>query len=213
MTSDGSHTVRWNAGDVTYHSMHGAIQESQHVFMASGLDYFPKDKSLHIFEMGFGTGLNALLALMNANHYKRHIHYTSVESRPLDSEITDKLNYPTLLDIPEQTFHTLHTAVFDNDILISTYFTLHKKKCKIQEFAHQRKYDLIFYDAFGPGTQPGLWQEETLRPLYNQLKTGGLLVTYCAQGAFKRALKKIGFEVIPLPGPSGKREITQAWKR
>lgn len=210
-TTDGSDTVQLIGTGVTFHSKHGAIQESNHVFIANGLSAFGDGTDVSIFEMGFGTGLNAFLSYEYALRHNLSIHYTSIESTPLPSSITSQLNYPELLGDSTTIWSKLHE--YPNlKTQLHPNFYLEKHQVSIEEYVHGHGYDLIFFDAFGPGHQPTLWQDEVLSPLYESLKQGGMLVTFCAQGAFKRTLRRLGFEVEALPGPPGKREMTRAIK-
>ena len=211
-TQDGSDTVRLLPEGVTFHSMHGAMQESQHVFITHGLANLPNDNnSISVFEMGFGTGLNAFLALQFAQEQKIELNYVAVDRDPLPSHIIHLLNYPDLAKVPIPWFVQLHSKAPESNHL-SPYFTLEKTYIDIQDYHHKGTYDIVFFDAFGPGFQPFLWKADVLTPLFNSLTEGGILVTFCAQGAFKRQLKAIGFEVEVLPGPPGKREMTRARK-
>lgn len=212
-TADGSDTVRYIPDDVTFHSVHGAIQESLHVFIKHGLEALPKTKkSIHIFEMGLGTGLNALLALQFGQEHQLVIKYTAVEKFPLPSAITNNLNYSETLNISKEVLQKIHQEDSKSQNL-DDRFILDRHETDIVNYHHQATYDLVFFDAFGPGHQPTLWQKSILDSFYHHMNTGGFLVTFCAQGAFKRTLKEIGFEVEALPGPPGKREMTRAIKK
>lgn len=215
-TADNSKTLLIPGLNETYHSTHGAVQEGKHVFIEHGLAYIKNTPIIEIFEMGFGTGLNALLSLEFAVDHKLNIHYTSIEKFPLSTEIIDKLGYGRLLD-PEKFEHAytqMHTTSPSQNSIIHQRFSLEKIEGDILNIdLPPDKFDIVYYDAFGPKTQAELWEEEPLRKMYNCLKQGGILVTYCAQGQFKRNLKAVGFEVESLPGPPGKREMTRARKR
>jgi tRNA U34 5-methylaminomethyl-2-thiouridine-forming methyltransferase MnmC len=214
LTGDGSHTVRWIEGDVTFHSDHGAIQESKHVFMDHGLDYAVQrgKKSISIFEMGFGTGLNALLAWQRSIISKSHVIYHTIECYPLPENIISQLNYGRILNVHHEEISKLHRCQPDEMVEFHPNFSFIKYIEDMEGFAHQATYDLVFFDAFGPGCHPNQWKAPILEPLYHALNLEGALVTFCAQGAFKRELKSLGFKVESLPGPPGKREMTRAIK-
>lgn len=214
ISSDGSHTLYNSELGETYHSNHGAIQEAYHVFIKAGLEQFSR-KSLKIFEMGFGTGLNALISALEAKKRKVDIHYTSIESRILGEEVWTKLNYCDELDLNKsenKTFTDLHLAKWGDWSAISDKFWLRKLEIELADLQLEESFDLIYYDAFGPRVQPHLWTEEVFEKMYDLLSEQGKLLTYCAKGSVKRALRSAGFEVESLPGPPGKREMTRANK-
>ena len=213
-TSDGSSTIFVPELNETYHSTHGALQESLHVFISEGLQYRSDLSQLSILEVGFGTGLNALLTFKKAAAQKKQIQYTSLEAYPLDWEVVRLLNYSHLMQMESLSsiFEKMHTCAWELYTEISPFFSLRKFEAKLQEVRFENEFDLIYFDAFSPGTQPELWTEEIFASMYNSLKPGGVLVTYCAKGTVKRALKSVGFNLQSIPGPPGKREMSRAVK-
>lgn len=216
VSDDGSHTLISDQFGVSYHSTHGAIQESITVFLAAGLQKTMASYTypIRILEMGFGTGLNALLTLMESNKYKISVDYTTVEAYPVPIDEVVPLNYIQLLHAPELEgpFHQMHLILSHQPIALTCRFTFRKCIEKIEVHSPTHAYDLIYYDAFAPTTQPELWGEAIMQKMYDLLDTGGILVSYCAKGSFKRACRAAGFEVESLPGPPGKREMTRAIK-
>lgn len=215
VTEDGSHTLQHPELDETYHSIHGAIQESKHVFIEAGLNKIAQQKKqFAILEIGFGTGLNAWLSAITAQELKYTIDYTTLEAYPLSSAITHQLNYATSALHAEHSrlFAELHACEWEKLIRINSYFTLEKKEVKLEDFASEKQFDLIYFDAFSPQSQPELWTVEQFSKLYKILNDSGILVTYCAKGAVKRNLKEAGFIIEALAGPPGKREMTRAVK-
>lgn len=206
ITADGSPTVEIPSMGVTYHSRHGAITESLHVFIDAGLKYWNEQNrgECSILEMGFGTGLNALLTLMEAEKLQRRILYTAIEPFPLEEEIVHQLNY-----IPERknTFLPLHSCEWEKEIAMSPFFTFKKCNTSLTAFSSPQNFDVIYYDAFAPNAQPELWTQEIFEKLYRMLAPAGLLVTYCSKGEVQRAMKSVGFKVEKLAGPPGKREM------
>lgn len=214
VTEDGSHTVFSEKFDATYHSTHGAIGESNHVFIQSGLDYIIKQgrTSISILEYGFGTGLNCLLSQQYAQKHSVNIKYVGLELYPIDQAVLGSLNYTNGNAELSKVFKDIHNLPFETIEVLDQYFSLEKRKIDFKNFNCREQFDLIYYDAFGPGTQPDLWDEDMMRIVSQNIKVGGILTTYCAKGSFKRALKSQGFQIEPLPGPPGKREITRAAK-
>jgi len=212
ITEDGSHTLYLENLDETYHSKHGAIQEAMHVFIDAGLKYFKQSK-LNILEVGFGTGLNAFLTLQESNDST--INYTSLEAFPLKKEIVNQLNYKSELKLNAvgiEQFEKLHHVEWGSYQEISAKFNLNKVKVELAHYQTSEKFDIIYFDAFGPRVQPEMWEKSIFEKMQSLLSDGGILVTYCAKGSVKRTLKELGFEVEPLPGPPGKREMTRARK-
>ncbi len=213
-TADGSHSLFDEALNETYHSIHGAIQESRHVFIKSGLEYVLQintSDSISILEVGLGTGLNALLTLQFVKELPRQIHYTAVESSPLNEGIWSNLNYSRLLGLVDH-YERIHRAeweteqTWDNFILLKLRQRLQNLEFFLSDF------DLVYYDAFAPSKQSELWELSVLTKIGDAIKPGGVLVTYCATGQLKRNLKTIGFTVETLAGPPGKKEMVRATK-
>lgn len=215
MTGDGSHSIATGTG-VTYHSRFGALQESRHIFIEAGLLPMLSDGAgdLHIFEMGFGTGLNALLTLMEAERRGSMISYETVELAPLGVGLVSGLNYCERLGKPElrPIFGRLHMAPWEQEVEIVPGFRLLKVAGDVAAYRMRQAADLIYYDAFDPMVQPELWGEEVFRWILGAMRPGGVLVTYCCKGSVRRAMEAAGFKTEKLPGPPGKREILKATK-
>ncbi|MCC6837032.1 MAG: tRNA (5-methylaminomethyl-2-thiouridine)(34)-methyltransferase MnmD [Bacteroidia bacterium] len=212
-TADGSHSLYLKELDEHYHSVHGAIQEGIHVFINAGLQACNKEK-ISILEIGLGTGLNALLTLMEVERSGKQVHYTAIEAFPLEEQLIAQLNYVQVLKAEELTeqFKHIHASAWGQEQTISKQFTLLKLEGQLQTTVFPATYDLIYFDAFGPRVQPEMWTEEIFSKMFAVLAPGGILVTYCAKGEVKRTLKKVGFVVETLPGPPGKREMVRARK-
>ncbi len=215
-TADGSTTLKVVNSNDYYHSIHGAFQESQLIYINYGLAHVKQNTSINILEIGFGTGLNCLLTLnkvlVEPNHL--NIQYHALEPFPIPISVVNQLNYCRYLSaIIEPYFIKIHSADFNNPNAILPNFTLNKYKTGIQLFNSNILYHLVYFDAFAPSSQPEMWTEQVFEKLYHMMCKGGVLVTYCAKGQIKRDLKKVGFEVESLPGPPKKREITRAIKK
>ncbi|MCF6404642.1 tRNA (5-methylaminomethyl-2-thiouridine)(34)-methyltransferase MnmD [Chitinophaga filiformis] len=215
ITADGSHTVSVPEWNVTYHSIHGAIRESLHVYIEEGLKYQLSKKAgdvLSILEMGFGTGLNALLTFRESIRERKRIYYQTIEQYPLTYTETDPLNYAEQLKEPssQSCLITLHSVPWDEDVQLHPDFCLHKIHGALQDVVFTRAFDIVYYDAFDPVAQPELWTEDIFGKLYNCLVPGGILVTYCSKGNVRRAMMAAGFTVEKLPGPPHKREMIRA---
>lgn len=211
-TEDGSSSLFVEELNETYHSKHGAIQESEHVFLREGLDQL-QSNSISVLEVGMGTGLNVLLSCRYALQRKKTIKFTTLEPFPIPKNLIPEINYPELIENPSARgwFNQIHAAHDEKLTHIHDYFSLNKVLKKAEDFQTKDKFDIIFYDAFGPHAQPELWEATVFKHLSTFIKSEGILVTYCAQGQFKRNLREAGFKVTRLPGPPGKREMTRAY--
>lgn len=206
-TEDGSATLYVPELDEHYHSVKGARTESQHIFIDMGLKASIASRP-RILEIGFGTGLNALLTLETAEREQRAVHYTGIELYPLSWEEVDALHYSR-----NPLFRTLHKAPWGEDVNITPHFTLRKIQGDAHATIGNGSFDVVYFDAFAPEKQPEMWSEALFRSIYAALSDNGLLTTYCAKGAVRRLLQAVGFTVERLPGPpGGKREILRATK-
>jgi len=213
ITKDGSVTIFLPEIDEHYHSIHGAIQESLHVFIKEGIDKFKNQRSINIFEVGFGTGLNALLAADWSEQNRIIVNYTSIEPFPVEGNLLHSFIKSFKNNDLEGTLKDIHQADWDKNVVVSDYFNLKKIKSKLLDLnLNSEGYDIVFYDAFGPRVQPDLWTIECFEKIYQLLNFNGALVTYCAKGQVKRDLKSVGFRVETCQGPPGKREMIRAWK-
>lgn len=213
-TEDGSATLFVPELNEHYHSVKGARTESQHIFVHMGLEASTAAEP-HILEIGFGTGLNALLTLEAAEKGQRCVHYTGIELYPLSWEEVDALKYST-----HPLFEALHRAPWEEEEVITPNFTLKKVQVDVQTIGadgllriNNSPFDVVYFDAFAPEKQPGMWEESVFRSIYASMNLGGVLTTYCAKGAVRRLLQAVGFKVERLPGPpGGKREILRVTK-
>ena len=212
-TEDGSHTIYDKKIEECYHSIHGAITESQHVFINNGLN-FTNTNPVKILEIGFGTGLNVFLSLMEVLKNNRNIYYESVELYPLESAIIESLNYTEIV-APELLtfFKKIHECIWNENISFAPNFSLKKILGNILEIELTTLYDVIFFDAFSPDKQPEMWTRKIFDKIYRAMNVGGTLTTYCAKGLVKRNLKESGFTVEIIPGPPGKRHMIRATKK
>ena len=212
-TSDGSKTISIEGWNEQYHSKHGAIQEAYHVFIKHGLNLF-RNRTVKILEIGFGTGLNALISWKEATNLEIDIHYTGIEAYPVTMEEFGQLNYISRLDAPdyEAGFRLMHSSPWGMTIDIAADFRLCKRQQDFKDIEDKDDFDLIYFDAFGAQVQPELWTMEIFQKMYGALKTHGVLVTYAAKGDVRRAMQTVGFQVERLQGPPGKREMLRATK-
>jgi tRNA U34 5-methylaminomethyl-2-thiouridine-forming methyltransferase MnmC len=221
-TADGSHSLYVPAFAEHYHSTHGALQESRHVFIDAGFRYILKNiarRPLRILEMGFGTGLNAWLTLLEAERNAVDVYYEAIEKYPLPQDIVAQLNYGQLLPSAHLCFARLHQSPWalpgevGSPAVLSPHFTLSKRPADLRDYRPTRPFDLIYFDAFAPAVQPELWTDSIFKKLYDGLADGGALVTYSSKGTVKTALRKAGFSVARLPGAAGKRHMLRAEKQ
>ena len=212
-TADGSLTVLDIATGSTYHSRHGARAESMHVFIGAGLEFLHEKDVEHprILEMGFGTGLNAFLTAQYASDGDITVDYTALEAFPLHKEVWHEVvaQEPDRSDL----FRAIHAAPWEEPNVINGHFTITKHHLRLEDFSPEDGFDLIYYDAFEPNTQPELWTEEVFRKLYGMTAAGGVLVTYCAKGSVRRAMQAAGYAVGRIPGPPFKREMLRAVRK
>ena len=221
-TADGSHTFLVPELNEHYHSVNGALTESKHVSIDAGLNQIDK-KEISILEIGFGTGLNAILSYWEAKSKNIRIHYTAIELYPLDKVQTSLLNFSGEIGVDNSVFESLHSCEWNQDVCIDSFFTLHKIKGDLLDFLSfenleslggktrfDRKFDLIYFDAFAPDKQPEMWSLEIFSHLFEQTNPNGILTTYCAKGSVRRMLQSAGYVAERLPGPPGKREMLRA---
>jgi len=212
LTDDGSYTIRIPELDETYHSTYGAVQEAMHVFIEHGLRWKEATKAneISVLEVGFGTGLNAWLTVL---HAESQVNYVGIEAFPVEQELLDALNYARSFPAHAELFVAICKAEWASTLDLTKQFKFKKVHDSIQNVElGLNHFDLVYFDAFGPAVQKEMWSMDVLEKLYAALKEGGALVTYCAQGQFRRDLKALGFVLEALPGPPGKREMTRAIK-
>ncbi|MBR9914269.1 MAG: tRNA (5-methylaminomethyl-2-thiouridine)(34)-methyltransferase MnmD [Algicola sp.] len=218
-TADGSKTIQIEDWHEQYHSVHGAIQEANHVYIEQGLLFFMAEnqpeqhREISILEIGFGTGLNALLTFLKITSLNQLINYVGVEAYPVSQEEWQKLNYVSELHLKPELFDSLHTCEWEQKNAISERFHLTKQQKLFKDISEANAFDVIYYDAFGARVQPELWTKANFEQMYNALRPNGVLTTYAAIGSVRRALLEIGFEVDRLQGPPGKRHMLRAIKR
>ena len=213
MTSDGSQTLYVPELDEHYHSVYGAIQESDHVFIDKGIDALFL-KEVKVLEVGIGTGLNCLLTALWSDKHQLKVHYTGIDPFPVGEELNKSLNYPSQIksNKVQEYFDKIVESAWEDPVTVHDQFVLTKKEQRIQDFQSDQVYDIIYFDAFAPNSQRELWEYHILEKAYSLLNKKGIFVTYCAKGQLKRDLNSVGFSVETLKGPPGKREMTRARK-
>ena len=210
-TNDGSHSLFVPEIDECYHSRHGSIVEAEHVFIRNGL-LAENKKQFNILEIGFGTGLNALLTAQKAKQKELVVNYHGIELYPVSAENYTQLNFTDLIGIDNSELLKLHNCSWEKEHIINSFFKLTKNKIALKNYTSKMKFDIIYFDAFSPERQPQLWNFEVFQNMYELLNEDGFLVTYCAKGIVKRTMKSVGFKIIVLDGPPGKRQMTRANK-
>jgi tRNA U34 5-methylaminomethyl-2-thiouridine-forming methyltransferase MnmC len=218
-TDDGSHSLYDETLKETYHSFHGAFREAIHVYMLYGMDAWlmrnPNKRPIRIFEVGFGTGLNAWLTMVWAEQNQIPVLYHTIEPYPLTKEIYSQLNY---IEHDHSIWHyhkyfaALHDAPFNEGVILSEYFNMKKENVKLQD-VQLYPSDVVFFDAFAPKKQPEIWTQEILADVVDAMNPGAVFTTYCAVGKLRRDLLALGLEVETPPGPLGKKEMTRGWKK
>lgn len=214
-SDDGSNTLFVPELNETYHSTHGAIQEARHVFIKTGLQYLLDEnrEQINVFEVGFGTGLNAILAYEFAELNNIKINYHTIEAYPISQELASNLNYFEQINKDlTSVFTQLHRCEWNEHHSLSSFFNFIKIEKKLEDLELlDSKVDCVFFDAFAPSRQAEMWTTEQLSIVSDQMTLNSILVTYCANGQFKRNLKSLNFRVEGVPGPPGKREMTRAY--
>jgi len=197
-TADGSKTIQLEDWNEQYHSIHGAVKEAYHVFIKNGLNQF-QNQNVSILEIGFGTGLNALITFAEAKELGLNVYYEGVEAFPVSMDEITKLDYIKTLGFQsyEKELLQMHQSDWGMDVKLTESYL----------------FNLIYFDAFGYRVQPELWSQLVFEKMFNSLKHGGVLVTYSAKGIVRRTMQKVGFNVERLPGPPGKREMLRATKQ
>jgi tRNA U34 5-methylaminomethyl-2-thiouridine-forming methyltransferase MnmC len=212
ITEDGSHTLFVPGIDECYHSTHGAIQESRHIFIEAGLKQSLK-MEISVLEIGFGTGLNAFLTLLESEGSGKRIRYTSLELFPVEVEKALMLNYPEeLAPDKRDLFDRMHTSPWNVETEITPGFSLIKIETDFTGYMFESNFDVVYFDAFSPEKQPEMWSKELFERIYAHCNSGAVLTTYCAKGVVRRAMQDAGFRVERLQGPPGKREILRGLK-
>jgi tRNA U34 5-methylaminomethyl-2-thiouridine-forming methyltransferase MnmC len=213
ITGDGSHTLYIPGIDEHYHSHFGAITESRHIFIRAGLASIEKN-DISILEVGFGTGLNALLTAIYAADNHKNIVYVTLEQYPLSPDILKALNYGSLAGGDgQEIFNAIHAAPWDEASGLSPWFTIEKRLLDLTSESPEGIFDLVYFDAFGPDKQPEMWTMDVISRIAAVTHSGTVLVTYSAKGTLKRMLRLLDFDVKLIPGPPGKRVMTRATKR
>lgn len=210
-------TIKIPEMNVSYHSVYGAIRESKHVFIDTGLNFLlsqSTDNHIRILEVGFGTGLNALLTLIEVENTATGVYYVALDPLPISTEEASLLNYCEQLkrkDLQED-FIRMHECGWNKGFSINENILMHKSDKTLQTFQHATNFNLVYFDAFAPAAQPELWTKDIFQKLFDLLEPNGILVTYCSKGDVRRNMMAAGFHVTKLPGPPGKREISRATK-
>ncbi len=210
-TADGSTSLKILDWDECYHSRHGAIAESQHVFIKNGLHQFKQ--SVNILEIGFGTGLNALLTALDASKRNLAVRYVGIDAYPLPLNEANHMNFSDALEVSPTLFNSMHQTPWGEYCEISPNFRLCKQQQFLQELQTDHPFDLVYFDAFGYRVQPELWTTAVFKRIYNMMNAEGILVTYASKSVVRKNLIEVGFTVEKLPGPPGKREMLRAIKK
>lgn len=216
LTSDGSKTIFNEKVGEHYHSLHGALQESKHVFLKTGLQYLlerDKSKNVSILEVGFGTGLNFLVTADFCAEHQIVLKYTGIEAYPLEMEMISETGYDQYFS--EEIWHAFinrYENALNEEVQFNSSCKLQIEPLKMLGFHSNKLFDLIYFDAFAAVHQPEMWNLESLKHISQFLKPGGVFVTYAITGNLKRAMRDLGFAVEKAPGAPGKNEMLRAVK-
>ena len=212
-TEDGSRTLYVPEMDEHYHSVKGALTEAEHIFINMGLKQSPAETP-YVFEVGFGTGLNAFLTLLEAERQQRHVYFTSIEKYPVAADTIKAMNYPELISPTHaKAYYDMHEAAWNQAVDITPWFTLTKVHADLTTYTFEEQIDVVYFDAFAPEKQSEMWSEQIFAKIYDAMSHRGILTTYCAKGVIRRMLQAAGLKMERLAGPpGGKREILRGTK-
>ncbi|MCL7988899.1 tRNA (5-methylaminomethyl-2-thiouridine)(34)-methyltransferase MnmD [Sphingobacterium sp. lm-10] len=218
VTADGSRTLYQPEVGEHYHSKHGAYQESKHVFLGQGLQHYladnPTDTEVNILEVGFGTGLNFLLTADYVSTQQQDLYYCGVEAYPLSQEVISQMGYDGYVEPALwENFLTNYESGIGNKSQVNAQVTLEIAHQKILSFTPEKRFHVVYFDAFAAIHQPEMWTDEVLSHVANFLVPGGIFVTYAITGNLKRSMKALGFSIEKAPGAPGKREMLRATKQ
>ena len=215
-TGDGSSTLFNSDIGEHYHSRHGALQESRHVFVKSGLEFFLSEHhtgAVKILEVGFGTGLNFLLSADFCSEKRIILEYTGIEAYPLSTDTILQTGYDAYISkIIWQKFIENYPEAFNNKTALNEFVQLTLAHTRLLDFSSSEQFDVLYFDAFAAVHQPEMWKHESLEHVCRLLKPGGVFVTYAITGNLKRIMKSLGFNIEKAPGAPGKREMLRAVK-
>lgn len=216
LTEDGSSSLYVEEIQEHFHSHFGAIQEAQHIFIQNGFceELKSEPDQISILEIGFGTGLNCFLTILESIKDKSQVYYEGIEKFPLSEAEYKQLNYASVFDPNQQhLFDKLHESPWEVPNTILPKFELFKRACSFEAALFDfNKFDLVYFDPFSPDKQPEMWELPVIKRVYESMKKGAILMTYCTKGVVKRTFKEVGFKIEKLPGPIGKREILKVTK-
>lgn len=211
-TADGSYTLYNKEMDETYHSRNGAWSESQYVYIEMGIQDLPFNE-VKVLEIGFGTGTNAILTYLYSNKFHFKVEYTTLEPFPLQWDLIKRMQFDNKLSSRDwSVFREMHQLEFEDKSQFGAYFHFNKYKQKIEDYESKETFDIIYLDAFAPSKQEDIWSLSNIKKMHDLLLPNGKLVSYCAQGQFKRNLKEVGFRIENPPGPHHKKEMTVAFR-
>lgn len=216
VTSDGSKTLYHPEVGEHYHSRHGAVQESKHVFLGMGLRHFlemHRPQHVSILEIGFGTGLNFLLSVDYTCQTGVKLDYTGVEAYPLPVALLSQTGYKAYVSSGLwESFLSHYNGCLQTSLPILDGCVLEVAQTEVLQFTTEKRFDVLYFDAFAAVHQPEMWTSETLEHVCQYVKPGGIFVTYAITGHLKRTLKALGFAIEKVPGAPGKREMLRAIK-
>ena len=198
LTKDGSFTLRSHIFQENFHSLEGALKETEIKFInPSDLKRF-NDKSLNVLDICFGLGYNSASLFNNLIRQNSFINWYALEidKKPLKYSLGNKsfqkLWHPKVLKIFKEL--SKNSKYKDQSFVCDILWGDAREK--IKNIPANIKFDLIYLDGFSPQKCPQVWSVEFLSKVTQKLNPQGYLITYSCSAAIRRTLKDFGLNIF-----------------